>query len=207
VRRHTGWRSWTRVGPSVRSVKPVRGTRTSPRALGKDIGGLTLAGQVTRRALTDRPRRPLVDRISLALYNALLLEETVEVQTIRELQRHKGEFLAQSATRCGPRSGCSLATVSCSPRGPARLASPVDRQSYGPATKQLARMIDDLAGLRPDRSGRFALKLRRVEMCEIASRACESAARSLSKPPFITAGTSDRLVVRADADRIQQVAV
>jgi two-component system sensor histidine kinase KdpD len=149
---------------------------------------------------------PLADRIALAIHQALLLSQAAEVETIRELQRAKGEFLA--AVSHEMRAPVGL----LSGYGELLAARPGPRQQIrwigthmGAATRQLARMIDDLLDAGRIESGRFSLNLHVVDACDLASRACDVARAAHPSHQFSFACAGRDLLVRADADRVRQV--
>jgi two-component system OmpR family sensor kinase len=176
-------------------------------AAGASIGTLfvawgAIAPTPNQLALLER----LADRVALAIHGALLLSQAAEVETIREVQRAKGEFLAvvshEMRAPVGLLSGYGelLAT-----RPGSRAQVKWIGSHMGAATRQLARMIDDLLDAGRIESGRLSLKLRATDVGEMVAAACDAACAAHPDHQFTFSCAESDLTARADVDRMRQV--
>jgi signal transduction histidine kinase len=177
------------------------------RALGQELGVLRvgwLSGPPTPEQIALL--EPLADRISLALHNAVLLEEAVEVETVRAVGRTKAEFLAAVGHEMRAPVGL-LAGY-----GELLSSKPVTRgqadwigDHISVAAGQLARMIDDLLDAGRFDSGRFSLNRRPVDLGAVVAAARSAAAVAHPRHRFVLAGDREPAPVTADAARLDQV--
>jgi signal transduction histidine kinase len=200
-------RSWLAAGPSGPSDLVAAFRIVQLRGAGDVVGTLFVAWIANAPTPSQLVLlEPLADRIALAIHEALLLRQAAEVETVRELQRAKGEFLAavshEMRAPVGLLSGYGeLLAIRPGPRQQVQWIG----THMGAATRQLARMIDDLLDAGRIESGRFSLNLRVVDACEVAALACDAARAAHPGHCFAFACCAEDLTVRADADRVRQV--
>jgi signal transduction histidine kinase len=185
----------------------VAQTRAVPlKAAGALFGTLLVAWGVPPTSNQSVLLERLAERVALAIHEALLLRQAAEMETIREVQRAKGEFLAavshEMRTPVGLLAGYGeLLATRPGPRAQVKWIG----GHMGAATRQLARMIDDLLDSGRIESGRFALNLRATDVGELVAAACDAAGVVFPDHRFTSSCAEGDLSAPADVDRLRQV--
>jgi K+-sensing histidine kinase KdpD len=179
-----------------------------PLAIGdRDLGTLYAAwasGGPTsdQAALLDR----VVERIAIALQNAVLSSEAAEVQALREIDRMKSDLLASvSHELTSPIALVIGYGELLETRPPHQEQAKWMGGKILVAGNHLKRMVEDLLDAGRLESGRLSLDRHLVDVRDVAESALESARAAHSGPRFELNLPPEPVVVEADRTRLLQV--
>ena len=179
-------------------------------ARGRTIGAMAVMQAESKRRFTADDRTligELAQRAALALDNVRLFAQARSAQQQAEIaSRSKDEFLAMLGHELrNPLAPIALALELITLRGDS--AFPRERQIIERQVTHLSRIVDDLLDVARVLSGKFVLKLDRVDMREVVSRALELSRLALqdrSRKPLLSLPSSP-VMVQGDEVRLAQI--
>jgi signal transduction histidine kinase len=147
----------------------------------------------------------VAERIAIALHGAWLMEQAAEVETLRAVDRARGELLAAVSHELHPPLGLVVGygelLASCTPDEQSRqVAGKVIE-----AGKHLTHLVDDLLDAARLEAGRYSLKRRPTDLRALATAALDAARTTYPSIDFRLDTSTDHLTVDADPARVLQV--
>lgn len=153
-------------------------------------------------ALLDR----VIERIAIALQNAVLSAEASEVEALREVDRMKSDLLASVSHELNTPIALVVGYGELlGQRPPEKEQTRWMGEKILAAGQHLKRMVEDLLDAGRLESGRFALERQSIDLRGVADAALESARAAHPGPHFAAVLPTEPVLVEGDRGRLLQV--